>query len=213
MLDAELLSNAVLTGDRDAVQALVPDALAAGADPLDVLNKGLLPAMDVVGQRFAAKTMYIGDVLLAARAMHAGLKILRPLMAAANDASGARPVVVLGTVQGDLHDIGKNLVGIMLEAGGFNVVDLGTNVSTEKFIQAVKEHRPSVVALSALLTTTMRQMRQTLAELRRADPDGVKVIVGGAPVTKDFADTIGADGYAPDAPTAVATVRRLLHLV
>jgi 5-methyltetrahydrofolate--homocysteine methyltransferase len=212
MLPMERLNDAVLAGDRDAVQTLVPDALAAGADPLDVLNTGLLPAMDIVGQRFGAKTMYIGEVLLAARAMQTGLRILRPLLASVTDASGSRPVVVLGTVQGDLHDIGKNLVGIMLEAGGFTIVDLGTNVSAGKFIQAVNEHRPSIVALSALLTTTMRQMRQTIAELRQAGVGhGVKIIVGGAPVTKEFAETIGADGYAPDGPTAVATVRRLLH--
>ncbi len=211
MVDTERLNEAVLTGNRDAVQTLVPEALAAGADPLDVLNKGLLPAMDVVGQRFAAKTMYISEVLLAARAMHTGLKILRPLLAGENDAR-SRPVVVLGTVQGDLHDIGKNLVAIMLEAGGFQVVDLGTNVSTQKFMQAVSEHRPAVVALSALLTTTMRQMRQTIADLRKPGvADGVKLIVGGAPVTEEFAGTIGADGYAPDGPGAVAAVRRLLN--
>jgi len=118
-------------------------------------------------------------------------------------------VVVLGTVKGDMHDIGKNLVAMMLEAGGFDVVDLGTNVSTEKFIQAVREHRAAVVGLSALLTTTMREMRQTLAELRRAS-DGVRTIIGGAPVTQEFADTIGADGYAADAPAAVARINQLL---
>jgi 5-methyltetrahydrofolate--homocysteine methyltransferase len=214
MLDTERLSDAVLAGDRETIRALVPEALAAGADPLHLLNKGLLPAMDTVGQRFAAKTMYMGEVLLAARAMHAGLAILRPLLASLDDPGRARRVVVVGTVKGDLHDIGKNLVGIMLEAAGFTVVDLGANVSTEKFIQAVNDHRPAVVALSALLTTTMRQMRQTIAELRRVGvSDGVKMIVGGAPVTQEFADTIGADGYAPDGPAAVATVRRLLHLV
>jgi 5-methyltetrahydrofolate--homocysteine methyltransferase len=211
MFDAEPLSAAIMTGDRDAVRALVTDALAAGAAPLDVLNEGMLPAMDVVGQRFGAKTMFISEVLLSARAMHAGLEVLRPLLAALGPAAGSRPVVVLGTVKGDLHDIGKNLVAMMLEAAGFEVVDLGTNVSTEKLIQAVNEHRPSVVALSALLTTTMRQMRQTIAEMRRAGvTDGVKMIVGGAPVTQEFADTIGADGYAPDGPSAVAAVRRLL---
>jgi 5-methyltetrahydrofolate--homocysteine methyltransferase len=210
MVAMETLNDAVLTGNRDAVQTLVPEALAAGADPLDVLNKGLLPAMDVVGQRFGAKTMYISEVLLAARAMHAGLKILRPLLASDNP-SLSRPVVVLGTVQGDLHDIGKNLVAIMLEAGGFQVVDLGTNVTTQKFAQAVKDHRPAVIGLSALLTTTMRQMRQTITDLRRPGvADGVKLMVGGAPVTEEFAKTIGADGYAPDGPAAVATVRRLL---
>ncbi len=212
MFDAERVSAAILTGDREAVRTLVADALAAGDNPLDILNRGMLPAMDIVGQRFSDKTMYIGEVLLAARAMHAGLGLVRPRLAKLGDPSAARRVVVLGTVKGDLHDIGKNLVGMMLEAAGFEVVDLGTNVSTEKLIQAVNEHRPAVVALSALLTTTMRQMRQTIADMRRAGVgDGVKMIVGGAPLTQDFADTIGADGYAPDGPGAVATVRHLLN--
>jgi len=213
MLDTERLRAAILAGDQEAVGALVCEALAAGADPLEVLNRGMLPAMDIVGQRFGAKTMFISEVLLSARAMHAGLEPLRPLLAKLADPSAARRVVVVGTVKGDLHDIGKNLVAMMLEAAGFDVVDLGTNVSTEKLIQAVNEHRPAVVALSALLTTTMRQMRQTIAEMRRAGvTDGVKMIVGGAPVTQEFADTIGADGYAPDGPGAVTAVRRLLAL-
>jgi 5-methyltetrahydrofolate--homocysteine methyltransferase len=213
MLDTERLSAAILAGDRGAVGVLVAEALAAGGDPLEVLNRGMLPAMDIVGQRFGAKTMFISEVLLSARAMHAGLDLLRPLLAKLADPSATRRVVVVGTVKGDLHDIGKNLVAMMLEAAGFDVVDLGTNVSTEKLIQAVTEHRPSVVALSALLTTTMRQMRQTIADMRRAGvTDGVKMIVGGAPVTQEFADTIGADGYAPDGPGAVTAVRRLFKL-
>ena len=212
MLDAKAFENAILQGDRDAVRALVSAALEAGADPARILNDGLLPAMDVVGQRFGAKTMFISEVLLSARAMHAGLGLLRPLLLQGRDAAAQRRVVVLGTVKGDLHDIGKNLVVMMLEGGGFDVVDLGTNVGTERFIQAIKEHRPSVVGLSALLTTTMRQMRQTLEELRKAGVmDGVKTMIGGAPVTQEFADTIGADGYAPDATGAVATVKKLLE--
>jgi len=209
MLDEAGLRQGVLGGNRDAVRALVAAALEAGVDAVEILNRGLLPAMDIVGKRFGAKEIYINEVLLSARAMHAGLALLRPALARSGTAGSIKPVVVLGTVRGDMHDIGKNLVAMMLEAGGFDVVDLGTNVSTEKFIQAVREHRAAVVGLSALLTTTMREMRQTLAELRRAS-DGVRTIIGGAPVTQEFADTIGADGYAADAPAAVARINQLL---
>ncbi len=211
MLDEVGLRQGVLGGNRDVVRTLVAAGLEAGVDAVEILNRGLLPAMDVVGRRFGAKEIYINDVLLSARAMHAGLALLRPALARSGAPAGAKPVVVLGTVKGDMHDIGKNLVAMMLEAGGFQVVDLGTNVSTAKFIQAVHEHRAAVVGLSALLTTTMREMRQTLAELRRSGTgDSVKTIIGGAPVTQEFADTIGADGYAADAPAAVARIKQLL---
>jgi 5-methyltetrahydrofolate--homocysteine methyltransferase len=205
------LREAVIRGDRELVRTLVAEALADGADPAGVLDEGLLPAMNVVGERFGAKTMYITEVLLTARAMHAGLEMLKPVLARAPAHAGPRPVVVLGTVKGDLHDIGKNLVAMILEAGGLEVVDLGTNVSTDAFIRAIQTHRPAVVGLSALLTTTMRQMRQTIDELRRSDvAQGVKIVIGGAPVTQEFADTIGADGYAADAASAVTTVKRLV---
>ena len=212
MLDWEALKRAVMEGDRAAVQTLVGAGLAAGVPAVDILDQGLLPAMDVVGTRFGAKEMFISEVLLTARAMHAGLALLKPSLAKDTTANGARPVVVLGTVRGDLHDIGKNLVAMMLETGGFDVVDLGTNVPADRFVQAVRQHRPAVIALSALLTTTMREMRQTLDVLRKAGlTDGVKTVVGGAPVTEEFARTIGADGWAPDAPSAVATIRALLE--
>ena len=212
MLDIDGFRQAILEGDREAVGKLVSAALEAGVDASAILDQGLLPAMDVVGKRFGAKEMYISEVLLSARAMHTGISLLQPALAKSNAHAGSRPVVVLGTVKGDLHDVGKNLVAMMLEAGGFEVVDLGTNVGTDKFIQAIRERRPSVVALSALLTTTMRTMRQTIEELRRSDiMDGVKIIIGGAPVTQEFADTIGADAYASDAPAAVAAVKRILQ--
>ena len=212
MLDTEGLGQAVLEGDRARVEALLTTALAAGVGPVEILNQGLLPAMDVVGKRFGTKQMYISEVLLSARAMHVGLELLKPALAREGTQPGPKPVVILGTVKGDLHDIGKNLVTMMLEAGGLEVVDLGTNVSTDKFAQAIRDHRPAVVGLSALLTTTMRQMRDTLQELRRRGLlDGVKTMIGGAPVTKEFAATIGADGYASDAPGAVAEVKRLLR--
>ncbi len=211
MLDTEALGGAVLAGDRDAVDRLVSSAMEAGEDAAEILNRGLLPAMDVVGQRFGAKKMFISEVLLSARAMHTGINLLKPALARSQADAGPRPVVVLGTVKGDLHDVGKNLVAMMLEAGGFQVIDLGTNVATEKFAAAIKEHHPALVGMSALLTTTMRQMRQTVDELRRAGLlDGVKMVIGGAPVTQEFANTIGADGYAPDAPSAVHRMKELL---
>jgi 5-methyltetrahydrofolate--homocysteine methyltransferase len=209
MLDA--LKAAVLKGDRDAVRTLTAAALETGLDAVKILNDGLLPAMEIVGKRFGAKEIYISEVLLSARAMHAGLAILRPALAASGREDRAKPVVVLGTVKGDLHDIGKNLVAMMLEAGGFKVVDLGTNVSADKFIQAAREHGAAVIGLSALLTTTMREMRQTIATVRGAEGmAGVKTIIGGAPVTQEFADTIGADGWAADAPAAVARIKELV---
>jgi len=211
MLDTDALGQAVIEGNRDRVGVLVSAALGAGVGAVEILNRGLLPGMDAVGKRFGAKQMYISEVLLAARAMHVGLGLLKPALARETAQAGSKPVVVLGTVKGDLHDIGKNLVTMMLEAGGFEVVDLGTNVSTDKFAQAIRDRRPAVLGLSALLTTTMRQMRETLQELRRAGVmDGVKTVIGGAPVTREFADSIGADGYASDAPGAVAEVKRLL---
>jgi len=212
MLDSDGLTQAILEGDREAVAKLVSGALETGVEARSILDQGLLPAMDVVGKRFGAKEMYISEVLLSARAMHAGLALLKPALARSSAYSGPKTVVVLGTVKGDLHDIGKNLVSMMLEAGGLEVVDLGTDVGADKFIRAIKERRPHVVGLSALLTTTMRTMRQTIEDMRRSGVmDGVKIIVGGAPVTQEFADTIGADGYAQDAPGAVAAVKRVLQ--
>jgi 5-methyltetrahydrofolate--homocysteine methyltransferase len=211
MLDTEGLRQAVVEGNREVVEALVAAALAAGVPAAEILNDGLLPGLDVVGKRFGTKEIFISEVLLSARAVHTGLLLLKPALVGGSGAGDHRPVVVLGTVRGDLHDIGKNLVAMLLEAGGFEVVDLGTNVSAEKFIQAIKDHRPAVVGLSALLTTTMREMRVTLETLRKAGVmDGVKVLVGGAPVTQEFADSIKADGYAPDAPAAVAAIKTLL---
>ena len=213
MLDTQGLSQAILKGDRDAVRTLTAAALEAGEDAKLILNRGLLPAMDIVGNLFGDKKIFINEVLLSARAMHTGLGLLRPLLAKGRDPSGPRRVIVLGTVKGDLHDIGKNLVAMMLEGAGLEVVDVGANAGTDLFVQAIKEHRPSIVGMSALLTTTMRQMRVTLEDLRQKGVlDGVKTIIGGAPVTQEFADTIGADGYAPDATAAVARVRRLLDL-
>jgi 5-methyltetrahydrofolate--homocysteine methyltransferase len=167
--------------------------------------------MNEVGRRFKNNEFYVPEVLIAARAMHAAMDVLKPLLAA----SDVQPVgtVVIGTVKGDLHDIGKNLVAMMLEGGGFNVIDLGVDVSPEKFLQAVREHKPNIVGLSALLTTTMPAMKTTIEALKEAGVrDQVKVIIGGAPVTQRFADEIGADGYAPDAASAVDVARQLLGI-
>jgi 5-methyltetrahydrofolate--homocysteine methyltransferase len=210
-MDKEKLRQAVFEGNRDAVHQLVSAALGAGVPATEILNEGLLPGLEVVGKKFGAKEMFISEVLLSARAMHTGLELLKPALARAQSA-GPQALVVLGTVRGDLHDIGKNLVAMMLEAGGFRVIDLGTNVSPDKFVQALKQHRPAVLGLSALLATTMKEMRNTLDVLRKAGVlDGVKTIVGGAPVTQEFANTIGADAWAPDAPSAVSKIKALLH--
>ena len=209
--DYPVMARALILGDKDTVAKKTREGLDLAMDPKDLIFRGLIPGMDVVGEKFRRNEYYVPQVLLSARAMYAGLDLLKPLITQAGGAGQNLGVVVIGTAQGDLHYIGKNLVAMMLEAGGFEVVDLGINVSNEKFAQAIRTHRPAVVALSALLTTTMRQMRQTIEELRRSGMmDGVKTIVGGAPVTQEFANTIGADGYAPDAPTAVAAVTRLV---
>jgi 5-methyltetrahydrofolate--homocysteine methyltransferase len=173
-----------------------------------VLNEGLIAGMDRVGADFRDGELFVPEVLIAARAMHAAMDILRPLLAQGDVASAGK--VAIGTVSGDLHDIGKNLVGMMLEGAGFTIIDLGVDVSPDKFIAAIQSDRPNIIAMSALLTTTMPGMTRTIEALGEAGLRGqVKVMVGGAPVTKAFADEIGADGYAPDAASAVETARAL----
>lgn len=198
----------VVEGDRDALAPAIAQALASGAEPAALLGEALIPAMDEVGDLFARNEYFLPEVLLSARAVQAALNVLRPRLAE----RGVEPAgtVVLGTVQGDLHDIGKNLIGMMLEGAGFRVVDLGSNVAPDRFIAAAREHSAAFVALSALLTTTMPAMQSTVAALRASDLREVKLVVGGAPVTEAFARSIGADGYAPDASSAVALVRSLV---
>jgi corrinoid protein of di/trimethylamine methyltransferase len=211
MSDFAELSNAIIEGDLAQVIARTKEALANGSAPKDIIAKGLIPGMDVVGKRFKEGDMFIPEVLLSARTMHAGLDILKPLLLTSDSPSRGR--VVLGTVQGDIHDVGKNLVAMMIEGAGFEVIDLGTDVPPEKFATVVRERGAQVVGLSALLTTTMTNMKSVIEALEDFGVrDKVKVLVGGAPVTATFAHQIGADSYAPDAARAVETVRRLMEI-
>lgn len=195
------LSLAVEKGKRNDAKALTQALLDEGLKPLDIVEKGLVPGMSAIGEKFKNNEVFVPEMLIAARAMKESMALLEPLLAQA----GIKPknTVVIGTVQGDLHDIGKNLVAMMLKGANFGVVDVGTNVPAEKFIAAVKESNASVVALSALLTTTMPAMKSTVEAIRAAGLANVKIIIGGAPVTQDYSNEIGADGYSADAASAV----------
>lgn len=209
MIDLQALFQAVLDGDTPATRAIVEQALAEGVDGQELLDHTLIPAMDEVGRRFEADEYFVPELLIAARAMKAALSLIRPQLVG----SGARPAgtVVIGTVRGDLHDIGKNLVAAMLEGGGFEVVDLGVDVAPEQFIAAARESGAEIVAMSALLTTTVPGMKATIHALREAGiRDQVKVMVGGAPLTQRFADDIGADGFSDNAAGAVRLAKSLL---
>jgi 5-methyltetrahydrofolate--homocysteine methyltransferase len=195
-------------GEEEAVAELVQAALDEGLKPEEVLAGGLIAGMDEVGRDFKAGDLFVPEVLIAARAMSAGMVVLRPLLAESDAPSAGK--FLIGTVKGDLHDIGKNLVKMMLEGAGFETVDLGTDVEPAAFVAAVQEHQPNVVGMSALLTTTMVSMKATVEALAEAGVrDSVKIMVGGAPVTAAFAKEIGADAYAPDAATAVDLAREL----
>ncbi len=208
MSQIEAVYTAVLEGDASAAKAGVRAALAEGAPAETILKEGLIAAMGEVGRLFEANEYFVPEMLVAARAMQAGLALLKPYLAEAGAAPAGR--VVIGTVKGDLHDIGKNLVAMMLEGSGFEVVDLGTDVSPERFVRAVVDNRPHVVGMSALLTTTMPSMGTTIKALQEAGlRDQVKVMIGGAPVTDAFAQQIGADGYSPDASSAVRLAKAL----
>jgi 5-methyltetrahydrofolate--homocysteine methyltransferase len=205
----ERIADEVRAGEPDTVRALAGRALAAGIAPADVLRGGLIAGMTVVGDAFRNHEVFLPDVLLAAKAMQAGLDVLRPHLAAGGVPTAGR--VVLGTVRGDLHDIGKNLVGILLGGAGFDVIDLGVDVSAERFVDAAVERGADVIGVSALLTTTMTGMKEVVALVRARGLAGrVKVIVGGAPVTEAFAREIGADGYAYDAASAALRVKQLV---
>ena len=209
MADLKAIAENLINGNAPAVKKGVEEALAEGISPQEILNGALLPAMDEVGYRFKNNIFYVPEVLIAARAMHAGMDVLKPLLAESDVPSAGK--VVIGTVKGDLHDIGKNLVAMMLEGGGFEVIDLGVDTSPEKFIEAIREKQPDIVGMSALLTTTMVNMKATIdAFVEAGVRDQVKVIIGGAPVTQRYADEIGADGYAPDAASAVDLARSLV---
>jgi len=207
MADLAALADALIKGDRETVVDLTQQAIDASVAAKEILEDGLIAGMSVVGARFKNNEVYVPEVLIAARAMKAGMEILEPKLAEA----GVEPIgtVVLGTVKGDLHDIGKNLVGMMLTGGGLKVVDIGTDAPPEKFVEACKSNAAAVCAMSALLTTTMPQMTGVIEAIKGAGIAS-KTIIGGAPVTQSFADEIGADGYAADAASAVDIVRELI---
>jgi 5-methyltetrahydrofolate--homocysteine methyltransferase len=205
----EQISTTVIEGDLDEISDLTEDALDEGLTADDILNKGLMPGMDHVGVEFRAGNMFVPEVLRSAKTMQTSMDILKPLLAE----SGVKMVgkVLLGTVKGDLHDIGKNLVGMMCEGAGFEVKDIGRDVAPEGFVEAVKEFEPDVVGMSALLTTTMRAMESTIKVLEEAGlRDKVKIMIGGAPVTQAFADQIGADGYASNAASAAELAKKFV---
>ena len=208
MPDLSKLYDAIVNGDAKASAALTNEAIAAGVAPFEIVTKYMVPAMDEVGKRFECEDYFVPELLLAARAMKGALAWIRPLLVE----SGAQPAgrVVIGTVKGDLHDIGKNLVAAMLEGGGFEVTDLGVDVPAAKFIDAVHHQKASIVCLSALLTVSMPAMKSTIEAFRAAGiRDRVKVLVGGAPITHEFASAIGADGYGESATAAVALARKV----
>jgi 5-methyltetrahydrofolate--homocysteine methyltransferase len=203
------IAEKLYDGSAPDVAALVQQALDEGVGPGEVLTGGLVVGMDAVGRDFKAGELFVPEVLIAARAMHAGMDILKPLLAESNVQSAGKYIV--GTVKGDLHDIGKNLVRMMVEGGGFEVVDLGVDVSPESWVDAVREHQPDIMGLSALLTTTMTNMKGVIEAIEEAGlRDSVKIMIGGAPVTDAYAQEIGADGYAADAATAVDIARELM---
>jgi corrinoid protein of di/trimethylamine methyltransferase len=209
MPDLEKLRKAVIEGDHKTAAAVTQEAIAEGIAPLNIVTGYLVPAMEEVGRLFECEEYFVPEMLLSARAMKASMEVVRPLLAAA----GAEPAgrVVIGTVKGDLHDIGKNLVASMLEGGGFEVIDLGADVAPERFIEAATTRNADVVALSALLTVTMTAMKTTIDAFTTAGLRGkVKIMVGGAPVTQQYADSIGADGYGESAAAAVALARKLV---
>jgi 5-methyltetrahydrofolate--homocysteine methyltransferase len=202
------LTAAVAAGKRTDTVRLTQELLAAGTSPQNIVEQGLVPGMAIVGDQFKRNEIFVPEMLVAARAMKEALKILEPMLALA----GIKPkyTALIGTVQGDLHDIGKNLISMMWRGANFAVVDLGTNVSPERYLAAAKEHNANLVGLSALLTTTMPAMKETVRILKAAGLPNIKIMIGGAPITQAFADDIGADGYAADAGTAVDVAKKLV---
>lgn len=207
MADLKGIAEAIIKGDRDTTKAKVEEAIKEKVPPEQILSEGLTAGMSVIGARFKKNEVYVPEVLIAARAMKAGMELLQPLLSEA----GIEPEgkVVLGTVKGDLHDIGKNLVRMMLQGGGFEVIDCGIDVAADKYIEVIKESGAKILAMSALLTTTMPQMAEVVKAIKEAGIGEVKTMIGGAPVTQAYADEIGADGYAADAASAVDKAREL----
>ncbi len=210
MVNLDDISKALQGGDAEKVSELVRRALQEDIVPKKILEEGLIHGMSIIGEKFKKNEVYVPEVLIAARAMHAGMDVLKPKLTE----TGVKNIgkVVMGTVKGDLHDIGKNLVKMMLEGAGFEVIDLGVDVSEEKFVEAVKAHQPNIVGMSALLTTTMVNMPEVIKALEAAGlRDKVRVMVGGAPITQNYADQIGADGYSPDAASAADKAKAFLN--
>ncbi len=209
MVSFDALAEGVMAGDASIVEAEVNKALKEGAEPRDILVNGLIGGMGVVGERFRDGDMFLPEVLMSASAMHKGLDIVTPLLAALGQKAMGK--VVIGTVEGDIHDIGKRIVGFLLQGNGFEVIDLGVDIKGEAFVQAVEEHKPDILGMSALLTTTMPNMGKVIDLLKEKGlRETIKVMVGGAPLNEDFAKSIGADGYAPEAGSAVELVKNLL---
>jgi len=205
----EVIKNAVIDRKIKEIEALVKEALDRGLEPDVIINDGLIPAMDVVGARFGEGKIFVPEMLVSAKTMSTGLNVLKPLLKAGSSRSAGK--IILGTVRGDLHDIGKNIVAMMLEGAGFEVVDLGVNLSVERLIEEVRNGKPQLVGLSALLTTTLPEMQNVIQALKDQNlREQVKVIIGGAPVDARFAEKIGADGYAADAAQAVTLSRKLV---
>jgi 5-methyltetrahydrofolate--homocysteine methyltransferase len=208
MNDLQIITETLITGDGDKLLELVQNALDAGIPAKDILQKGLIVGMDIVGEKMESGDMFIPEVLMSAQAMSISVEILKPLLAEGDSSSAGK--VIIGTVKGDLHDIGKNLVAMMMESAGFEVIDLGVDVAPEKFVEAIKTHHPTIVGLSALLTTTMPMMKKSIMTIEESGlRNSLKIIVGGAPVNQAFADEIGADGYAPDAGAASKLAKAL----
>ena len=209
--DYPAMARALILGDKDTVARKTREGLDLSMDPKELIFRGLIPGMDVVGEKFRRNEYYVPQVLLSARAMYAGLDLLKPLITAAGGANQNLGVVVIGTAQGDLHDIGKSLVAMMLEVAGFRVHKLGRDVAPENFVAAVQGQDARIVGISALMTTTMPAMKRTIDALEKAGlRDRVKVMIGGAPVNQVYADEIGADGYARDSTLAVVRAKELL---
>lgn len=209
MSDFDNLAELVINGDYGGVKNLTQKMIDNGSDPLEIINQGLMAGMNVVGVRFKAGDMYVPEVMMSAKSMSTGIELVKPLIADKDMPSAGK--VLIGTVKGDLHDIGKKLVIMMMESAGFEIVDLGVDIAPDAFVNAVKEHKPQAIGMSALLTTTMMAMKNTIEVLKEEGlRDTVKVIVGGAPITQSFADEIGADGYASDAASATDLCRRII---
>lgn len=211
MAPYEELQESLIAGQEDKIKELIGTLLSRGNSPIEIMSEGLIRGMSVVGQKFKTGEMFIPELLMSAHAMSGGMELLKPLIVGEKLSAIYSGKVVIGTVKGDVHNIGKNIVAMILGTGGFTVVDIGVDVPPEKFIKAVEQEQPNILGLSALLTTTMPHMREVIEALKQSNlRDKVRIIVGGAPITQGFADSIGADGYAPDAVSALEKAKQLL---